>query len=157
MKSNKQIHLLIASTIGLFFILDQYLKWQSLHGWSETHLLHKFFGWQPFLNPGVAFGLPFPNILQIIFSMIIIVIISYIFFTLTSSNTKKLYLTRYSLLLILVGATSNLIDRLIYQNTVDYFLVLTGIINIADIMIVVGFILFFYQNFKQPSSTGNPS
>jgi len=151
----KSIKILSASTIGLFFILDQFLKWQSLHNWSETNLLHKFFGWQPFLNSGVAFGLPFPNILQIIFSVIIIIIISYIFLNLTSLNTKKLYLTQYSLLLIIVGAMSNLIDRTIHQNTVDYFLILTGIINIADIMIVVGFVLFFYQNFRQPSKTDN--
>ena len=148
MKSNKQIHLLTASIIGLFFILDQFLKWQSLHNWSETHLLHKFLGWQPFLNSGVAFGLPLPNIFQIIFSMVIIVIISYIFLNSTNLKTKNTFLTRYSLLLILIGAVSNLIDRLIYQNTVDYLLILTGIINIADIMIVVGFVLFFYQNFK---------
>lgn len=137
---------MIVSTVGLFFILDQFLKWQSLHNWSETHLLYRFFGWQPHLNPGVAFSLPLPNIFQIIFSIIIIAIISYIFFNLPTK--KGSFITHYSLLLIIVGAISNLTDRLIYQNTVDYLLILTGIINIADVMIVVGFILFFYQNFK---------
>lgn len=141
----KKIHILTTLSIGLFFILDQFLKWQSLHNWSEAHLLHKFLGWQPFLNSGVAFGLPLPNIFQIIFSIIIITIISYIFFNLPKQKT--LFITHFSLLLIIIGAISNLIDRIIYQNTMDYLLILTGIINLADIMIVIGFILFFYNNF----------
>jgi lipoprotein signal peptidase len=164
----KRAWLLIYLLIGLFFLLfDQFLKWQSLHNWSEKYLLNKFLGWQPFLNPGVAFGLPLPNIWQILFGLIIISIISYILFKLLNDDKNYSLLTTHSLrqykvwiqtlrqgslILILAGAVSNLIDRIVYHHTVDYFLILTGIINLADVMIVGGFILFFLLNFELKDS-----
>ena len=48
-----------------------------------------------------------------------------------------------SLIPVLAGALSNLIDRIVYGHTVDYVLIFTGVINLADVMIVGGFVVYF--------------
>jgi len=42
------------------------------------------------------------------------------------------------LTLTIFGAISNLLDRIFYQNTVDYLQVYISVFNIADILIVTG-------------------
>lgn len=44
--------------------------------------------------------------------------------------------------LILAGALSNLLDRIFYHSVVDYILIWTGIINISDLLIIIGLIIF---------------
>ena len=51
-------------------------------------------------------------------------------------------------MLVFTGALSNLIDRMVYGYTVDYFLILTGVINLADVMIVAGFVIYFVDRKK---------
>jgi len=41
-------------------------------------LLNKFFGWQPFLNNGVAFGLPVPMVIITVMSVLIIILFIYL-------------------------------------------------------------------------------
>lgn len=128
---------------GFFLFLDRCFKYLSLHDWSTTHLVGRFFGWQPSLNAGLAFSLPMPAIITIILTVPIIITIIY----LLSKNIHNFPLN-LSLVLIALGALSNLFDRIIYHHTVDYLLVLTAILNIADIMITVGFILYLIGNKK---------
>jgi signal peptidase II len=144
--------LLILVLNGFFLCIDQFLKWQSLHTWSEPRLLHRFFGWDPFLNPGIAFSIPVPSAVIILLSVPVIFFILYILLSKkrfwskhVSTNSEHL---RIPLIFILTGAVSNLIDRVLYHNTVDYLLVFTGVINIADVLIVVGFLLYFKNSLK---------
>lgn len=125
---------------GLFFIIDQTLKYFSLTTWSQKKLPFKFFGWHPFKNTGVAFGIPVPQIIIITLSLIIIFLLLY----LLKNSKQNTFLDKLGLILIIFGATSNLIDRLLFGFTIDYFLILTGVINLADVMIVVGFIFFAF-------------
>ncbi len=141
---------------GLFLIFDRFLKWQALHGWSKQVLVNKFFGWEPFLNPGIAFGLPVPWWVTTLFTVPILVLIAWGVkreartmdsITHNAELTAQVSVIRYELrvmglVFIFVGALSNLIDRLVYHVTVDFFLVLTGIINVADCLIVVGFLMY---------------
>ena len=53
-------------------------------------------------------------------------------------NTRLL-----SLILIISGALSNFIDRILIGATIDYIRIFTGVINLADVMIVVGASLLF--------------
>jgi len=143
----KRVYLLIFLITGLFFLmLDQWLKWQSLHNWSQAQLLNKFLGWQPHLNPGIAFGLPLPNWITVLFTLTVLVILIYFIKT---RILKTIGCELLAVNLVIIGALSNLIDRLIYQHTVDYLLILTGIINLADALIVIGFLLFFLQNYNR--------
>ena len=69
---------LITLIIGLFFILDRFFKWQALHGWTGDRLINRWLGWHPFLNPGVAFGIPVPNWLIIGFTIPVIILILFV-------------------------------------------------------------------------------
>ena len=66
-------------------------------------------------------------------------------------NGYVLRVTCYAL--IFFGALSNLIDRVMYSHTVDYFLILTAVINIADVMIAMGFVVYFVysKNLVKPA------
>ena len=50
-----------------------------------------------------------------------------------------------SLILIISGALSNFIDRILFGATIDYIRIFTGVINLADVMIVVGLFTFCNQ------------
>ncbi len=133
---------------GLFLLFDRYLKWQALTTWSKPVLANRYFGWLPFSNPGVAFSIPFPNLLVVSVTIPIIIVLVYLlgkqlFSSSHISETKSLA-TTWALGSILAGSVSNLIDRVWLHHTVDYFLLGTAVINVADILIVVGFVLYFY-------------
>ncbi len=135
----------------IFFCLDQTLKWLSLHNWHYDLLLNSYMGWHPFLNPGIAFGLPVPQvvILSLTFPVLLILVAKIydsavqIKIAADTNRKRQLFLSWAGLVFILAGATSNFIDRVLYRVTVDYFLLYTAIINLADVMIVVGFALYF--------------
>lgn len=152
----KKNSLLFFSCVSLFFfIIDRFFKYTALYKWTSPSLINHYFGWNPFFNPGIAFGIPLPNKLIILFTLPIIIFLIYIFFTKRTAFTEikeketlaqilKSNYIKISIILIFIGALSNLIDRIIYKATVDYFLVFTGIINIADILIFSGFLFYFY-------------
>ncbi|HLD60565.1 MAG TPA: signal peptidase II [Patescibacteria group bacterium] len=130
---------------GVFLLGDQFLKWQALHGWQVPKVWRGVVGWQPFLNPGVAFGIPIPNFLVLLFTVPIIAILIFLLQQQLSrlappSGTKAGTFT--ALLLVLTGAVSNLIDRFTFAHTIDYILVFTAVINLADVLIVVGFVVY---------------
>lgn len=127
---------------GIFLLLDQTLKWFSLNVSQEKILLNKFFGWQPFLNDGAAFGLPVPMIIITVISVLIIAL--FVFLLIRGEFQTNHFEIFTSLSLATAGAISNLIDRIFYGHTVDYILIFTGIINIADVLIVVGIAGFIY-------------
>jgi lipoprotein signal peptidase len=147
---------------GFFFIFDQFLKWQALHSSKQPHIFLTYFGWSPFLNPGIAFGIPIPNKLIIVLTVPVILVLMYLVFDpkktsllkTTALNiptlpaSQKIF-TPIAILLILTGAVSNLIDRILYHYTIDYFLFFTAVINISDILIVSGFVLYFVQTCRQ--------
>lgn len=130
---------------GVFLLIDQLLKWQALYNWNAPKVWRGVLGWQPFLNPGVAFGIPIPSYLVLLFTIPIIAIIIYLSqqqlsrLSPTSENRASIFT---ALLLILTGAVSNLIDRLTFAHTIDYILIFTAVINIADILIVAGFLVY---------------
>ena len=133
---------------GGFLIADQILKYLSLHNWQNFWLPNKFFGWQPFINIGAAFGLPIHSWIIIILTIPIIIFLIYILFK------EKNIFNFFGYNLILWGALSNLIDRIYYGGVIDYWRLFTGIINLGDVMIVGGLIvivlkLYFLNEVKQ--------
>ena len=128
--------------IGGFFLfcLDQTIKFLSLHTFTNNHLILKILGWNPFQNNGIAFSLPLSSAITILFTVPIIVIIAYFLTKYFFYPTKLNFFI--GLTLIFWGALSNLVDRIFYQATIDYFLIGTGVINIADILIVTGFVFY---------------
>ena len=131
---------------GLFlFCLDRILKYSSLYIFTDNYLITKIFGWTPFKNTGIAFGLPIPNYITIFLSIPILIIIIYFLFSEYKQAKNKIFL---GLIALFFGALSNLIDRIIYNTTIDYWLLGTGIINLADILIILGiYLLFVHRRF----------
>lgn len=142
MKNYRKIRWLIISISGFFLLLDQLLKWQATHNWLKPKLIYQYFGWQPFFNQGIAFSLPMPNWLTIIFTILIIIVIG--------SLVKAEYNNpvRFSAwLIIFSGALSNLIDRLIFHHVIDYLAFFTAAINLADVLIVGGLLIYLVNNY----------
>ena len=168
LKSHRYFMLVIC---GFLFLADRYLKWQALYEWGNDYLLNRFFGWHPFLNPGVAFSIPVPSWLIIALTLPILCLLGYLllneFFHVARSTQHVAGELDYKILsaqngyvlrvmcygLIFFGALSNLIDRVLYGYTIDYFLILTGVINLADVMIALGFVIYFVysKNFVKPA------
>ena len=138
MNVNK-VRLAIILSGGLFLLLDQFLKWQATHAWTQPQLINPYLGWQLYLNPGVAFSLPLVNWLAIVLTIPMILFIAFLF---AKSFSKNNLLEFAAWSLVLFGAISNLSDRIFYHHVIDYFLVATGIINIGDALIVAGLVLF---------------
>lgn len=132
---------LIFLTGGLFLFLDQLFKWQATHDWDKPAILTKHIGWELFLNKGAAFGIPIGNTPVIFFT---IPIISLVIFLCIKELKKNLpsYTILYGLTLIISGASSNLFDRLTRTHVIDYWLLGTAIINLADLLIMVGLLLY---------------
>ncbi len=132
--------------IGGFFLfcLDRYIKFLSRLVFTSNHLFKNILGWHPFINHGVAFSLPLPNTLTIIFTVPILLIIILVLYYFYKHQTNIHFFI--GLTLIFWGAFSNLLDRFTYQATIDYFLIGTGVINLADILIVTGFIFYLLPN-----------
>lgn len=98
-------------------------------------------------NPGIAFGLPVNFSLLIFLYAIILVVLMWL---LAGSYMKKNYLTVAGYSLILVGAWSNLVDRIFYGHVIDYIDVkYYSVLNVADIMIFCGVALIIAFSFLQ--------
>ena len=130
---------------GFFLLVDQVLKWAARSNPDfEYYIIGKWLGWEYMANPGIAFSLPFPNWLLVLITPLIIfgliVWATKVFHKKSSISLRqaqgRLYLL--SLILIIFGALSNFIDRVLFAATIDYLRVLTGVINLADVMIVAG-------------------
>ena len=149
--SNRYLQLFLASNI--LIILDQYTKM-----WVNTHIpkhrfimvIDNFFAITHIRNPGVAFGLgadwsaEYKTYLFIGFSIIAIIAIL-VFFHQTPPENK---MVRVGLILIFSGAIGNLIDRILYQEVIDFLDFFVGsyhwpAFNIADSCITIGVLLMF--------------
>ena len=144
MKNKVHVYSIVIS--GLFLIIDQILKYLARTNPDLTYYLWKpWLGWEYFANPGIAFSIPFPNLLLIIFTPLIIL---GLFVILNKQKSPSLYFT-LGILLIIAGAVSNLIDRILFAHTIDYLRVITGVINLADVIIVVGAGLLLWEEFTK--------
>ncbi|MEC8315839.1 MAG: signal peptidase II [Pseudomonadota bacterium] len=150
----------IAIFAGLF-IIDRLVKVYLLNLLQENQLnsfrLNNFFEVVLVWNKGVSYGL-FPQqsyagqLIIIFFSLIICVWIAKF---ITNSDIRYRSIT---LMLILAGASSNMIDRLIYGAVADFFHFEIAsyswyVFNIADMYIVSGLLIliyaFIYPNIKK--------
>ena len=152
----------IAIFSGLFTI-DRLVKVFLLNFLQENQLnsfrLNNFFEVVLVWNKGVSYGL-FPQqsyagqLIIIFFSLIICVWIAKF---ITNSDIRYRSIT---LILILAGASSNIIDRLIYGAVADFFHFEIAtyswyVFNIADIYIVSGLLILIYA-FIYPNIRKSP-
>lgn len=105
-----------------------------------------FLDFQLVPNHGVAFGILFNQSIILFLTIIILVVLV----SLLIDFLKQLnWFSVFSCGLIMVGAISNLIDRLHYGFVVDYIDVTWfTVFNIADIMITIGVTLLILATLK---------
>lgn len=128
-------------------IFDQLCKKLAIHNPSFfAYLFKPWLGWEFFQNPGVAFGIPIPGWVMTIITPPIIVALGIFLYT-KYQEPKTFSKEIWGLILIIFGATSNFIDRLLLNYTADYLRVVYSVINLADIMILGG--LFCLLKAKQ--------
>lgn len=133
-------------TGGFFLILDQIFKLIAISIPKEKFYLWKpYLGWEITTNKGIAFGLPFPSFLILIITPIILIFLIYYLI----KNPKKNNFLFLGIFLIIFGATSNFIDRLLFSATIDYWRLFTSIINLADVMITIGAGLLIFSETKK--------
>ncbi len=128
---------------GVFCIaLDQLLKFIAQKSADHAYyLISHLIGWEYFENPGIAFGIPLPQFIVIPLS-IIIIILGIILLNKGNENKKQMF----GASLLIAGALSNLIDRILYGITIDYIRIITSIFNLADLAIVIGGIILISGN-----------
>ena len=134
--------LLIYILGGFLFSLDQALKYLARINPTNIFVWKKILGWEYYENIGAAFNLPLPNSLVILLTPIII--FGMIVFFLKKKNNN--FINDPGTILIILGAVSNYIDRILFGITIDYIRILTSVINLADVMIVAGVILLILES-----------
>ena len=147
-----QYNIAIALLIAIFFSTDRYLKIlsQNLGSISSFKLIKDFFSFTFTPNYNIAFSIPFSGpILNFLIGIIIIVLLFFLFF---SNKEKPKPFISFALLMILLGAISNFIDRLTYGYVIDYFyLQYFTVFNLADVGISLGALLALIAINKKPS------
>ena len=104
----------------------------------------------------LSLGSEMPRIgYKILMIILPLIILTYVLFYLLKSNTPT-DLTRMAIALMLGGGIGNLLDRMLYGSVTDFLhfdfgLFQTGIVNMADISITVGFLMMIFELlFKKP-------
>lgn len=137
--------------IAIFFIADRCLKLFALRlpDNQSYNILGTLLSFNFTPNYYMAFSLPFSGgLLNSIIVLIIIGLISLIFY-LTLNNKSPKYLP-VLLTIILFGAISNILDRLVCGYVIDYLeLRYFSVFNIADVMISLGSILIILKSLKK--------
>lgn len=136
---NKKIKVLI-SIFVIILLLDQFTKFLiSKFVKNSLKIIPRILEIEIIKNTGVAFGINSGNMKNIVITIIFLCLIIYFIkkqFRLINIKTM------FSLSLMFAGGFSNLIDRIVRGGILDFIKISTfPIFNIADISIVIGWIL----------------
>lgn len=136
----------------LLLILDRVFKSIAFStAGKSTVIIPDVFSFSYVLNQRAALSLPIPMLLYAL------AFLGVIFFATTlwiRSGGMRITLLRYAGALILIGAVSNLYDRLRYGGVIDMLFVPgLGACNIADILIIVGIGLWLIHEYRTQDKT----
>ena len=128
--------------LAIFFvILDRLFKVLALNYYEniKLELISDYFGFTLAKNYYIAFSLPLSGPILTLFIGIVILILLYFYVILIK---KQEYSQAVCLTFVILGAISNIVDRIKYGFVIDYLdLKYFTVFNIADSMIVVGAVL----------------
>ncbi len=149
---------MIAWLAGIIFLLaiDRILKqWAIAELYNKKiTIIKKIFSLELFKNENIAFSIYLPE--TIILAVIIAVIILLIFILIWRliKFSKQFTLIEAGLLLVIIGAVSNLSDRLQFGFVVDYFnLTYWPVFNLADVMISAGVLILGWMLWQNKIKT----
>ncbi len=149
MKYSRQTILTLMALLTLF-IIDRISKYLVLNKLQQHGVyLFKYLQIQVQTNPGIAFSILLPSIIIII---LIVTILIFLYFYFWQNLIAKKYWPAFHLGLIIIGASSNLLDRIIYKEVIDFIQIsIWPTFNLADTYISIGAILFLIMNIKKDS------
>lgn len=146
---------------GLFalgYLLDRFLKRFFFYHPDSWYFFPSqesaLFSFHLSLNPGIAFNIHLPPLI-LITAVIFVSIVLCIFFVRSINEERRR--RALGILLVILGAVSNIADRILYGQVVDYIDVpFFTLLNLADVMISlgVGIVIFdeyFSQSWKRAS------
>jgi signal peptidase II len=120
----------------LLLLIDRLLKtfiWFNQD--FEYKIIGEYFKISFALNPYIAFSLPLSGYILVLIIILILILLILTFLKLYKTAD---YHSAGLFLLVFIGASSNLFDRLKYSAVIDYFdLKYFTVFNLADSMIVV--------------------
>lgn len=127
------------------FILDQAVKIWVTNNQTQISIITGILKLNYTENSGIAFGMLNKNMWQVIITDILILYILIRFLIRQIENMS--IMPKISLSFIIAGGFSNFIDRIIRGKVIDYIDISQlinkfPIFNIADVFIVIGFIIF---------------
>lgn len=117
------------------FALDRFLKYVALSG-ARAETAAGLLRFELFRNDGIAFSLPFSGPIVWLLSFAILAFVVRLAY---KDFRTKHYKRAEAYLFFILGACSNLFDRIAYGFTVDYAIFFRlSAVNLADAMIVAG-------------------
>ncbi|MFH1822562.1 MAG: signal peptidase II [Patescibacteria group bacterium] len=135
---NKKKMIIYFLVVIFFVILDRFFKFLAINNYfsEPIEIIRSIFKLSYSSNYNIAFSLPISGLGL---NLAIIIIIACLLYYLLNLFKKNSYNESLYLAIIILGATSNLFDRLKYGFVVDYLdLKYFTVFNIADMMVVGG-------------------
>ena len=136
--------------------LDQFVKAKiisTMEPGESIPVLQNVFHITYVLNPGAAFGiLPNQRIFFLVAGGILLILAAYFYPKINRKDT----LSKFGAIILVSGATANLIDRVQSGLVIDFLdFRVFPVFNIADIAIVVGmFVMVYVVLFKMETESG---
>ena len=138
------------SAVIFFVVIDRFLKVLAVNlAGRQYDIIGDVFKFSLTKNSYIAFSLPLSGFwLNLIIGLVILILIYY----LVRAWTRGESLIAVSLLAVVLGAVSNLFDRLRFGYVIDYFdLKYFTVFNLADALIISGVLgLLYLLNKKRP-------
>jgi signal peptidase II len=138
---------LINFLISILFLIDRLTKWLALKIPEEGYFLfsEKFIGLHLYKNFNLIFNIILPE--WMMYGLISVILLVLIWLLVKSYIYKNIFLI-FPLSLIIIGAASNLLDRLIFGYVIDFLSFFDySIFNLADAYIVGGVALICFAEF----------
>lgn len=130
----------------IWFVFDYLTKlWVISDSFTPMVFVKRFFYFTYQQNSGIAFGIPLPQWLQLISSVLILGMLLYFAFKHVFNNNHYRFFKLSFLGIVFGGAMGNAVDRLFRGYVIDFiYLYPIPVFNIADIGITVGLIILFF-------------
>lgn len=137
--------------IGVLILSDQLIK-NAILRYNVNVIVNQNLQIIPSLNKQAAGSIPIPQSIIIIASLAVIaLLIRWLV------NPRQPVRPRLALSLIIAGGLSNLIDRIFYGATIDFFAIYALQINLADIYIAFGGIIILIAILRRPRQNSESS
>lgn len=136
-----------------FLLFDRITKHMAL-GMIKTHVIAPFLSFQLVFNRGISWGM-FHSEHHGFFVALSVVIVGIIAALAWHTYARyKVGRSIYAELMVLAGASSNVIDRALYQGVIDFVHLHIGdwswpIFNVADVAIVLGIFWMIKEQYQE--------